>query len=118
MSGPANFIPASNVVTAITNALNTLVTTQTPHGYSAGFYVRLYIPNGFGMPQANGVQTLIQTVPTPTTFTCDLNSLNFYPFTVPGGAKQSAQVVYIGEVSSLLTGSKRNIYGNPIDIPF
>ena len=113
----AQFIPYSNVITGITNEITPTITTQAPHGYNLGGFVRLNIPKGFGMPEVNGRQTVILSIPTTSTFVCDLDTSLLTPFAIPGTAKQVAQVIPIGELTQTLQSSKRNVMGNPIDAP-
>lgn len=82
MSFTAYFNCYSNVATAISNANPGVVTTAVNHGYSNGLYVRLVIPQGFGMSQANGNVYLI-TVLSPTTFSLNADTSNFDPYLGP-----------------------------------
>lgn len=94
--------PRRNLVIAITQAPFAIVTTNIPHGYTDGDIVKFYIPENYGMQQANLFQTTILDIPTPTTFTTSMNSSLFDAFMVPVLAKQKAQVVPIGEINSSL----------------
>jgi len=98
----AVFSPRRNIVTAITQALPAVVTTSIPHGYFVGDIVRFYIPENYGMQQANLVQVEVVNIPTPTTFETDLDSTNFLPFIVPAMPLQLAQVVPVGEITESL----------------
>ena len=110
-----------NILT-ITNAFPALVTTTFDginpgnHQYGTGLIVRLLIPDGFGMAQANQLSGVI-TVVNATQFTIDINTLDFDPFVVPvpvGMLFQTpAQVVPIGEVNDILTEATQNVLPYP-----
>ncbi len=104
--------PAMRIISAITNANPLEVTTTFAHNYLTGEIVRLVIPVGFGMNQARNYYGPI-TVTSPTTFTLPLDSTDFDPFVIPadnpGHFYTQAQVVPIGEVTSMLTGATRNV---------
>lgn len=96
------FYPSMRIITAITQNFPALVTTSFNHGYASGLIIRLVIPLGFGMQQANDLYGSI-TVTSPTTFTITVDTTYFAPFIVPvsGPASlQYAQAVPFGEVSS------------------
>lgn len=75
--------PAMRIITAITNASPALVTTSFDHLYLTGSIVRLDIPFGFGMQQANQKFGEILSIPSPTTFTISLDTTLFDPFVLP-----------------------------------
>ena len=110
------FQPAMRIITNITTAPIATVTTSFAHQYTVGLIVRLDIPPGFGMDQANKATGEILTIPTPTTFTMSLDTSRFIPFSIPTIpdpppliAFQSPQVVPVGENNALLTGATRNV---------
>ena len=94
--------PRRNLVIAITQAPFAIVSTDIPHGYTEGDIVKFYIPESFGMQQANLQQTTILDIPTSTTFTTSMNSTLFDAFVVPVAPTQKAQVVPVGEINSSL----------------
>lgn len=103
--------PAMRVVTAITNSNPAAVTTSFDHNYIDGTIVRLHIPDGFGMMQVDHLYGII-TVTSPTTFTIDINTIEFDQFSAPvtfPQSYQSATVVPIGEINSQLTAAVRNV---------
>ncbi len=109
--------PAMRVLLSITNSFPALVTTSidgvTPaaNGYISGTIVRLDIPDGFGMTQANQKFGTI-TVVTPSTFTIDIDTTPFDVFVTPSLWPQSyqrAQVVPFAEVNELLTAAVQNV---------
>lgn len=103
-----NFTPAAQIITSITQADPGVVTTQNPHHYSDGLYVRLVIPKEDGMEEANN-QTYLITVLSPTTFSLNTNTSNFTSF-APISLQQSAQVIPGGEVALTLLNAERNAY--------
>ena len=106
------FQPAMRLVTAITNALNASVTTSFDHNYETGDIVRLFIPIGYGMVQADGLIGTI-TVTGSNTFTINIDTTLFDPFVIPPDPSPNvisvAQVIPIGEVNSKLTQATRNV---------
>lgn len=106
------FQPAMRIITAITNAFPASVTTSFAHNYSTGTIVRLIVPMGFGMLQANNLTGTI-TVTSDTTFTIDIDTTSFDTFAVPsenpGHYYTKAQVVPIGEVNEILTAATQNV---------
>lgn len=96
------FKPALRFITALTNANPALVTTNIPHLYITGQIVRLYIPEDFGMVQANQLFAPI-TVVNSTQFTIDIDTATFDIFSDPGNnLRQTAMVVPIGQITSLI----------------
>lgn len=103
--------PAMRIITAITRAFPASVTTSFDHDYITGTIVRLDIPSGFGMTQAD-TRTGAIIVTGPTTFTIDIDTIFFDIFAVPASwpyNQQLAQVVPIGEINSILTASTVNV---------
>ena len=110
--------PAMRMILSITNA-NPAVVTTTLNGTSAGDHlyitgtiVRLDIPPLFGMPQANQLTGTI-VVTSPTTFSIDIDTTLFQPYTVPSLTapypKTYGQVVPIGEDNDILTAAVQNV---------
>lgn len=92
------FTPALRIVTAITNGNPAAVTTSFPHGYASGLVVRLLVPLGFGMQQANKLFGEID-VTSPTTYNISIDTSLFDPFVVPAGNLQYAQCNAYGEAN-------------------
>lgn len=114
------FQPAMRIITAITNAEQASVTTSFDHLYLTGAIVRLDIPLGFGMQQANQKFGPI-TVTSPTTFTIAVDTRQFDAFALPLNwpatsasvlgwpiNAQAAMSVNVGEINSLLTSAVQN----------
>jgi hypothetical protein len=101
-----NWIPASQIITSITQANPGVVTTARAHGYSDGLYVRLTFPDVDGMEQANN-QVFVITVLSPTTFSLNVDTSNYTAF-APISPLQSPQVIPGGEVALTLQNAERN----------
>lgn len=74
--------PAMRIIASITNASPAVVTTTFDHDYITGDIVRLYIPRGFGMLQADRLKGTV-TVTGDTTFTIDIDTTDFDSLVVP-----------------------------------
>lgn len=105
------FKPAMRIISNITNATQAEVTTTFAHGYITGIILRLNIPPGYGMIQANHLYSDI-TVTGTTTFTINLDTTHFPPFTTPVTEPdnlQYPQCVPFGEINSTLLASYKNV---------
>lgn len=103
--------PSMRIISAITNAHPAAVTTTFDHGYITGTICRLYIPAGYGMLQAHSLFGPI-TVTGTDTFTIEIDTSTFDPYTTPASFpddRQYAQVVPIGEITSILDAATRNV---------
>lgn len=106
-----------NVLT-ITQAEQAVITTTFDginpgdHDYSSGLIVRLNVPDGFGMVQANQLQGEI-TVLSSSTFSMPIDTTNFDAFVVPplhpGYNGTPSTVVPVGEISAILTIATQNV---------
>lgn len=105
------FQPAMRIMQDITNAFPAAVTTTFDHLYITGTIVRLDIPVGFGMYQANTLFGTI-TVTGSTTFDIDIDTTLFEPFLAignwPARAVSYPQIVAIGERNDILTAAVMN----------
>lgn len=72
--------------TWVTQASAAVVTTASAHGYSVGDVVLIY--GTTGMLQIAGIPYTVQTVPTTTTFTIDVNSSGFASAATAGFVKK------------------------------
>lgn len=104
--------PAMRIITNITNDFPAQVTTSFANQFLTGCIVRLYVPLGYGMLQANQLFGSI-TVVDDTNFTIDIDTRYFDAFTTPDPssiyATQSAQSVPIGEINDILTQATLNV---------
>ena len=109
------FQPAMRIISAITNGFPASVTTTFAHQYMDGLIVRLDIPVGFGMEQANQLFGAIE-VTSPTTFLIPIDTTYFTPFAAPmlyPYNRQYAQSVPFGEVNEILTQAVMNVLPYP-----
>ena len=91
------YVPYVVEITAISNAYPTVVTTSPNHAYVVGNTARLYIPQAYGMSQANLLSATILAV-SSNTATMDLDTRGFDAFSVPSPAPaQPAQLVPVGD---------------------
>lgn len=117
------FQRAMRNILSITRDENALVTTTFDginpgnHQYMTGLIARLYVPDGFGMTQANQLEGIV-TVINETQFTIDINTTDFDDFVVPayqpGAFGTPAQVVPVGEINSILTEATQNVLNGTI----
>lgn len=113
-------IPAIRDIISITRSNIAVITTSFAHGYESLWYIRLIIPQGFGMTILNKKKFLIQVI-SQTQFTIPIDSSDFDPFVIPpyGVYPLSprygtpAQAVPIGEYATVLSGSFRNKFERP-----
>lgn len=112
------FRPAMRVILSISRAFPAQVVTSidgaTPaaNNYIVGTIVRLDIPTGFGMTQANQLTGTITSIVNSSTFLVNIDTRLFDVFAAPASwpySQQQAQVVPIGEDNSILTAAVQNI---------
>jgi hypothetical protein len=125
-----SFQPAMRNILSISQAPEAIVVTTfdgvTPgaHQYQTGLIVRLDIPYGLGMEQANQLTGAITVIDT-TSFSIPIDTTRMDPFVAPapqtnpptlqqGWENQVAMVVPVGEVNSLLTESTQNVLPYPL----
>lgn len=106
------FQRAMRLITNISNGFPATVTTSFNHNYLTGDIVRLIVPLGWGMTQANTLFGTI-TVVTPTSFTIDIDTTFFNPFVTPPNPSPHivsvAQAIPIGEIAYNLRSATRNV---------
>jgi len=105
------FQPALRIITNITNAYPAVVTTSFPHQYKTGLIVRLILTPGWGMIQANQQMSDI-TVLTSNTFSINIDTTLYQPFTTPSTVPdnlQYPQCIPTGEVNSTVYLATVNI---------
>ena len=103
--------PSMRIIASITNAPLAMVTTTFNHQYLTGTIIRLIIPLGFGMVQANQLFGEI-VVTGPTTFTIGIDTTFFGAFTTPAtfpDNTQFAQCIPIGENNNTLRAAVQNV---------
>lgn len=106
------FQSAMRIIASITKSNPAIVTTTFAHNYLTGEILRLNIPLGFGMQQADQLTGAI-TVTSPTTFTIDIDTTHFDPYVIPapnpGHFYTPGQVTPVAEVNSLLRAATQNV---------
>lgn len=106
------FQRAMRIIESITNGFPAQITTTFDHQYLDGLIVRLTIPEGFGMQQADKLTGTI-TVTGATTFLIDIDTTNFDPFVIPsftaGVSYTCPQVIPIAEVAQTLKNATQNV---------
>jgi len=105
------FKPAMRIIASITNAYPAVITTTFNHNYEAGMIVRIIIPQGFGMQEANQAYGPIN-VTGATTFTMDLDTSLMDPYATPASYPlnyQYGQVVPVGEINELIKYATYNV---------
>ena len=102
------FTPAMRLISSITKACPTVITTSFDHGYLSGLLVRIKIPIACGMQQLGNYLGYI-TVTGATTFTLDVYSTSYDTFAIPTSPTPTipiwsdicAQVLPVGELSGM-----------------
>lgn len=105
------FQRAMRIISNITNAYPATITTTFEHNYQTGEIVRLIVPLGYGMVEANQKQGVI-TVTGDTTFTIDIDTTHFNAYTTPSTYPENyqySQVVPVGEENDQLEGATQNV---------
>jgi hypothetical protein len=116
------FEPQMFNILSITNAFPCVVTTTADginpadNGYLTGLIVRLVIPQGFGMVQANGFYSEI-TVLNSSQFSMPIDTTTMDPFVVPaynpGHNGTPAQTIPIAEDNEMLRMAVQNVLPRP-----
>lgn len=106
--------PRNRLITAVTTGTTTEVQMSVTHGFVVGQIVSFVVPSVFGMTQLNGLQGKITAINlTTNTITVDIDSSGFTAFAFPTSAVAAngftpAQVIPVGEVATILTGTSRS----------
>jgi hypothetical protein len=111
------FQRAMRVISSITNDYPAVVTTTFDHQYLTGLIVRLNIPKGYGMTQANRLYAPI-IVTGDTTFTIDIDTRYFDVFAYPGTFPENQQyplTIPVGESNDTLLNATQNILPFPAE---
>jgi hypothetical protein len=101
-----------DIVTDSENSDYAIITTAIPNQYQVGMIVRLNIPKGYGMEQANQKFAPIVSIDTPYVFTMAIDVTEFEPFVAPTTFPENAQyaqVTPIGEINGILSSATRNV---------
>jgi hypothetical protein len=100
------FYPRRRIIASISQALQAVVVTTVPHGYTVGQELRFNIPQISGMIQLNSTQAnnflaaIVVSVTDANTFVINIDTTAFTAFTFPTAAQMPGQfpeVTPIGE---------------------
>ena len=80
------------LISNVTNAVNSVITTTTDHGYSTGMYVLVNVPRSYGMQLNNVTGKII--VLSSNTFQTNIDTTRLLAFSplAPGSQSTLAQV--------------------------
>ncbi len=101
-------VPNSLLITAITNAYNSVVTVAIANLYIPGQLIKLTVPPSYGMDQADQLTGEILSI-NGLDFTTSIDTSQFAPFVVPANYKQKP--------ASLAPAGAHNLY-NTLTVPF
>lgn len=102
----APFYPRRRFISNISQAASGVITLSVTHGYTAGQRVKIIVPSGWGMTEANNQYATITAINTTTnTITVDLDTSGFTAFAYPtsliaAGGVSYPQVVPVGEAAT------------------
>jgi hypothetical protein len=103
---PLLFIPQARIIAGITQANPGVVTTTVPHTYQNQAYVRLIIPQAYGMQQlANHLFNI--TILSSTTFSLNVDTTAYQAF-VAADEIQLPQVLPVGEFATTVSSAMQN----------
>jgi len=122
-----SFYPRTRYISSISLAANAVVTFTVQHGYQIGQILRFQnpsnaaAPNGYGMPQINGLSgTVIAVNLVTNSVTVNINTLGFTPFAWPTTATASnvnyqyAEVIPYGENTGVAESLAAQILGDSV----
>lgn len=89
------FYPRRRFITAISQAANAVIELSVTHGFTAGQRVKIIVPEGWGMVEANNLYATITAINTTNnTITVDLDTSGFTAFAWPASAVAAGGVSY------------------------
>lgn len=97
--------PSRFVITAISEGINTVITTQIAHNYVIGQEIRLLIPVWWGAYQLNKETGFVINIPSPTQVTVGIDSVGISPFALSNPSPQYPQQPQIIAIGDLNTGN-------------
>lgn len=107
-----SYTPFSCTITAITQDVQALVTTDVTHNFIIGNTIRFYIPPEYKMTQLDQLKALVVQV-TSDTLTVNIDTRNFTAFSVPSPAAEIAQVVPVGDINTGFSSTGNNVVITP-----
>jgi len=105
------FQPAMRIITNITQAYPTVITTSPDHDYVNGMIVRIRVPQMYGMRQIDNYVGEL-TVLTDDTFSLKVDARTYDAFSVPASPPYrnfTALVTPVGNISSTYNIGTRNV---------
>lgn len=98
---PQYYKPSNYTISAITNGINTTVTTSSNNNYVIGQQVRFSIPFNYGITQLNGQSGFVISIPAANQVVVNINSTNYNSFIAsPSPSYTPAQIAAIGDVNT------------------
>jgi hypothetical protein len=93
------FYPAYNLITAITNAENAVISLQNTNDLTVGQVIRILVPNSYGMKQINK-QTASILIADPAFIVVNINTTAYDVFAVPSMPLNQSFIIPIGETAN------------------
>jgi hypothetical protein len=107
---PQYFSPSVFFITAITNGIQTTITTATTHNYVLGQQITCLIPPTYKEIQLNRMQGFVTSIPSSTQVIVNIDSINFDIFNPsPAYGPTKPQIIAVGDIN---TGISANSDGN------
>ncbi len=100
---PQYYEPSRFVIAAISEGINTIITTEIPHNYVVGQEIRLLIPVFWGAYQLNNQTGFVISIPSSTQVTVSIDSFGASPFSLASPSPlypQPPQIIAIGDINS------------------
>lgn len=108
----AEVLPEAHFVTAVTQAVNAVVTLSSTHNYKLGDLIYFRVDADFGMVELDGVTAKVTALSTAdNTVTLDLNTTAFTAFAFPL-ATESPNIIY----AIAAPAGKKGLYDNIFDV--
>lgn len=115
---PEYYEPSRFVISAISEGINTIITTSEPHNYVIGQEIRLLIPVWWGAYELNNKTGFVLSVPSANQVTVSIDSFGASPFALANPHPQytpDPQIIAIGDINSGALNQTRS--GNITYIP-
>lgn len=112
--------PQMQIINAITQANPAVITVNTTSNYVPNQFVRIKVPQGWGMPQINNqIATVLAVNSDKTQVTVNINSTNYFAFNYPVGGfipgnGATAQLIPVGDAHGNLAFPFNNLGPNPV----
>lgn len=97
---PADFTPIRRLIASVSREKQAEIETIEAHGYITGSWVRVIVPDAYGM-DLEYIPTTIEVL-TSTTFKTQIDTRNQLPFVTPNSPFTEAQVVPISQITTVV----------------